>query len=338
MVPMSATEAGAERRRRILSLELLLGRYGVFFVLVVLVIGCTVLSPLLREGQQLFLTGPNLINIAQQASINAIIAVGMTFVIISGGIDLSVGSMVAFSGVVAAIVMRDFPAEPWGGFIVAVLMAGLCGFSNGLLITRLDLPPFIVTLGTLGIFRGLAQVVGDGRSVYQFDRVFGATFAGRVGPIPVPVIVAGIVALIFAYVLAYTRLGKYAIAIGGSEETARLAGIAVRRYKLVIYTLGGLLVGVASALQVARFNSGDPTFGDGFELDAIASVVMGGTSLSGGQGTIAGTIVGALTISTVRNAMNIFRVPSYWQQVVIGGVIVLAVILDQWRKRRAARS
>jgi ribose transport system permease protein len=327
-------------------------QYGIVLVLVILVIAMTILSPILRDGQQLFLTPRNIIQVALQAAINATIAVGMTFVITSGGIDLSVGSVVALCGVLAAMLMRDVnslnifgftPAlDGWAiailGGIVAIGVGVLAGILNGVLITSLNLSPFIATLGTMGIFRGVALVISEGRSIYGFDRTFNELFAGRIPlggdvELPVAVIIAAVIALVFWFVLTQTKLGKYTIAIGGNEDAARVAGIPIRRFKIMIYALCGLLTGIAGALLLARLNSGDPTFGGLFELNAIAAVVMGGTRLSGGQGSIAGTIVGALIISLVQNAMNIFNVPSYWQQVVIGAVIVFAVVLDQYRKR-----
>lgn len=335
-----------------MSLAEFFAQYGIVLVLLVLAVSMTILSPIIRDGQQLFLTPRNLIQVALQAAINAIIAVGMTYVITSGGIDLSVGSIVALCGVLSAMVMRDVnsvsifgltlsldgPVAVVLGFAVAVLVGVLCGLFNGLLITRLNLSPFIATLGTMGIFRGVALVISEGRSIYGFDQEFKTFFAGRIPisenvELPVAVIVAVLIAVIFWFFLTQTRLGKYTIAIGGSEETARVAGIAVERYKVGLYVLCGFLTGIAGALLLARLNSGDPTFGGLFELNAIAAVVMGGTRLSGGQGSISGTIVGALVISLVQNAMNIFNVPSYWQQVVIGAVIVFAVVLDQYRKR-----
>lgn len=351
---MSASATGLPTTRRRSPGEFF-AQYGIVLVLVVLVVSMTILSPILREGQQLFLTPRNLIQVLLQAAINAIIAVGMTYVITSGGIDLSVGSIVALCGVLSAMVMRDVntfnlfgltlsldgPIGAVMGFGVAVGVGTLCGFANGLLITRLNLSPFIATLGTMGIFRGIALVISEGRSIYGFDQEFKNFFAGRIPinetlELPIAVIIAILIAVIFWFFLTQTRLGKYTIAIGGSEETARVAGISVQRHKVGLYALCGFLTGIAGALLLARLNSGDPTFGGLFELNAIAAVVMGGTRLSGGQGSISGTIVGALIISLVQNAMNIFNVPSYWQQVVIGTVIVFAVVLDQQR-RRASR-
>ncbi len=313
-------------------------RYGIFLVLLAIVLIISILTPLVR-GEQFFLTTRNLLNVGQQASINAIIAVGMTFVITSGGIDLSVGSIVALCGVVTALLMRDLGFPPFLAFAVAVAVGGLCGLFNGFLITRVRLPAFIATLGTMGIFRGLALIISDGRSIYGFGSEFLALFAGNVGATAIPksVVFALVVAAFGWFLLNFTRFGKYTIAIGGSEETARLAGIAVNKYRLGIYTLGGLLTGVSGALLLARLRSGDPTFGQLFELDAIAAAVMGGTSLTGGEGSIWGTIVGALIISIVRNALNILNLDSYYQQLVIGSVIILAIMLDQWRKAQTSR-
>lgn len=332
--------------------------YGIFFVLILMVVVIAILTPIIR-GEQYFLTPRNLIQVGLQASINAIIAVGMTFVITSGGIDLSVGSIVALCGVLAALVMRDapweqisatlapiglgnFPFRPITGLVVCLVVGAACGFTNGFMITRFNLPPFIVTLGTLGIFRGLALIISEGQSIFGFGRDFLQTFSANIPvlgvDVPIAVIISFAVAAAGWFIYRRLRFGKYTIAIGSNEETTRLAGIPVNRYKLGIYTFAGLLTGLAAALLLARLSSGDPTFGQLFELDAIAASVMGGTSLTGGEGSIGGTLVGALIISLVKNAMNIFNLPSYWQQLVIGLVIVLAVLLDRWRKDQASRT
>jgi len=312
-------------------------RFGIVFILVILIVALTALTPSVR-GRQYFLTKTNLLNVALQASINSVIAVGMTFIITSGGIDLSVGSMAGFAGIMTALTLRDYGVGRIGGLLVAVAVGSLCGLFNGVLITRANLQPFIVTLGTMGMFRGLALVASNGRPIYGFSPQFIRTFSGNtLGDLPKPVIVAVVVALCGWFILTQTRFGKYAIAIGGNEETTGLAGIPIKRYKLGIYILGGFLTGVAAALLTARLSSADPTAGSGYELDAIAATVMGGTSLSGGEGTILGTMVGALIISLVRNGMNILNVQAFWQQFVIGSVIILAALLDQWRKHQSRR-
>jgi ribose transport system permease protein len=314
----------------------LLSKYGIFLILIIMVLALSIITPIIR-GEQLFLSSRNLIQVMLQASINLIIAVAMTFIITSGGIDLSVGSIIAIAGIVAALAM-EAGANPWLGFLIAVLAGTLCGLFNGFLINIIGLVPFIATLGTMGIFRGLGLIFSEGLPIYGFSRDFLAIFAGRVGPVPVQVIVAIAIAVLGWFVLTQTRFGKYTTAIGGNEETAKLAGISVKGYKFGIYALGGLLTGVASALLTARLSSADPTAGTFYELDAIAATVMGGTSLSGGSGTILGTVVGALVISLVRNGMNLLNVPSFWQQFVIGSVIILAASLDVWRRKQVSRT
>lgn len=314
-----------------------ISQYGIVGVLLLLIFALSIITPIVR-GEQYFLTVRNMLQIGLQASINVIIAVGMTYVITSGGIDLSVGSIVALAGVLAALAMRDWGFGAYAGFAMALSVGAVAGLANGLLITRLRLPAFIVTLGTMGIFRGIALVIADGRSIYGFGGSFFEIFSGNYGVIPKTVVFAGVVAAIGWFVLTQTRFGKYTIAIGGSEETSHLSGIPVNRYRLGIYTLCGLLSGFAGGLLLGRLRSGDPTFGQLYELDAIAAVVMGGTSLTGGEGSITGTIIGALIISIVRNAMNILNMPSYYQQVVIGSVIIFAITLDQWRRQQASRT
>ncbi len=303
-----------------------LERYGIFFALIALCIVLAFLSPY-------FMTVPNLLNVLLQASINLVVAVGMTFVITSAGIDLSVGSMVALAGVIMALLMKNHI----GGLPVALLGAlvtGLAvGSSNGLLITRLRLPPFIVTLGTMSIVRGLALIVSDGKPVYGLPQSELRIISGYVGPVPIPVIIAIVVALLAHFVLRRSTVGEYTIAIGGNEEAARLSGISVRKYKVVIYALSGLMCGLAGVILTARLSAAEPIAGVNYELDAIAATVMGGTSLMGGQGTIFGTIIGALLMSVLRNGLNLLNIQSYYQQVAIGIVIILAVSLDVLRKR-----
>ncbi len=312
-----------------------LAKYGIFLILIIIVLVLSIITPVIR-GNQLFLSSRNFFQVLLQASINTIIAVAMTFIITSAGIDLSVGSIVALAGIAAALAMQA-GAGPWLGFLIAVLAGTLCGLFNAFLINEVGLVPFIATLGTMGIFRGLGLIFSEGLPVYGFSRDFLAIFAGRLGPVPVQVIVAVAIAIIGWFILTQTRFGKYTTSIGGNEETAKLAGISVKRYKYGIYAFGGLLTGVASALLTARLSSADPTAGTFYELDAIAATVMGGTSLNGGSGTILGTVVGALVISLVRNGMNLLNVPSFWQQFVIGSVIILAAALDQWRRRQVAK-
>lgn len=274
-----------------------------------------------------FLTFSNLLNVAQQTSINAIIAVGLTFVIISGGIDLSVGSIVAFSGVVmASLMQRDIP---WPVAIMGGLATGLgCGLVNGVLITLGRLPPFIATLGMMSVARGGALLYTNGRPISGFGEGFRWLATGEVLFVPVPVILMVVVYLVAHFILRRTPFGRYVFAIGGNEEAALLSGVKVRFHKAMVYGVGGLLSGLAAALLTARLNSAQPIAGINYELDAIAATVIGGTSLMGGQGSVVGTLIGALIMGVLRNGLNLLGVSSFVQQVVIGAVIILAVLMD----------
>ena len=281
-----------------------------------------------------FLTVSNLLNVAEQAAIIAIVAVGMTFVIITGGIDLSVGSVLAFAGVVMASVLHaDVPLPLALG---AALGTGLfCGLLNGLLITVGRLPPFIATLGMMSVARGTALMFTEGRPVSGFSGGFRSLATGEVLRIPMPVVIMVAVYVVAHFVLTRTKLGRYTYAIGGNEEAALLSGVNVRAYKASVYGLSGMLSGLAAVLLTARLNSAQPIAGMMYELDAIAATVIGGTSLLGGEGTVLGTLIGALIMAALRNGLNLLGVSSFIQQVVIGSVIIVAVLIDMWLKRRA---
>jgi len=296
------------------------------------VIGLVVLCAILWILTPYFLTVSNLLNIAEQTSINAIVAVGMTFVILSGGIDLSVGSIVALAGVVLGLALRD--GQPLALALALTLAAGLvCGLVNGLLVSLGGLPPFIVTLGTMSIARGAALLVTEGRPISGFAASFRVLATGRVGFVPAPVIATAVVYLAAHVALAGTTFGRYVYAIGGNEEATRLSGVAVRFHKTMIYGVSGLMSAIAAVILTARLNSAQPIAGMMYELDAIAATVIGGTSLMGGDGTLAGTLVGALIMGVLRNGLNLLGVSSFLQQIVIGGVIVVAVLLDTVLKR-----
>jgi ribose/xylose/arabinose/galactoside ABC-type transport system permease subunit len=280
-----------------------------------------------------FLTVSNLLNIAQQTSINAIIAAGMTFVIISAGIDLSVGSLVAVAGVVLGSMLASTHSVALS--IAAGLGVGiLCGAVNGVLIAFGRLPPFIATLGMMSVARGLALLYTQGRPISGFSDNFRLIANGQIGHIPMPVIIMAAVYAAAHFLLSRTKLGRYTYAIGGNEQAARLSGVNVPLYKTLVYALSGLLSGLAAVLLTARLNSAQPIAGMMYELDAIAATVIGGTSLMGGEGKIAGTLVGALIMGVLRNGLNLLDVSSYIQQTVIGSVIILAVFLDMLLKRR----
>lgn len=279
-----------------------------------------------------FFTVSNLVNVAQQTSINAIIAVGLTFVIISGGIDLSVGSIVAFAGVVMASLLERGVPTPIA--VLGGLTAGsICGLVNGALISWGKLPPFIATLGMMSVARGGALLYTDGRPISGFDGSFRWLATGEIAWLPVPILLMGAVYLISHFVLRRTPFGRYMFAIGGNEEAAVLSGVPVRPYKMLVYGSSGLLSGLAAVVLTARLNSAQPIAGINYELDAIAATVIGGTSLMGGQGSVVGTLIGALIMGVLRNGLNLLGVSSFVQQLVIGAVIILAVLMDMTFKR-----
>jgi ribose transport system permease protein len=295
-------------------------------------IGLFVLSAVLWALTPHFLTVSNLLNIAQQTSINAIVAVGMTFVIISSGIDLSVGSLVAVSGVVLGTLLQT--DQPLALAIAASLAVGIAsGLVNGALVSWGGLPPFIVTLGMMSIARGAALVFTEGRPVSGFDEGFRTIATGSVGFIPAPVVLMMLVYVMAHVVLTRTTFGRYVYAIGGNEEATRLSGVAVRFHKTMVYGVSGLMSAIAAVILTARLNSAQPIAGMMYELDAIAATVIGGTSLMGGEGTLVGTLVGALIMGVLRNGLNLLGVSSFLQQIVIGAVIVGAVLVDTVLKR-----
>jgi ribose transport system permease protein len=280
-----------------------------------------------------FLTVSNLLNVLEQTSINAVIAAGMTFVIISAGIDLSVGSLVAVAGVVLASALHA--GAPTAIAMAASLAVG-CGFGllNGLAITWGRLPPFIATLGMMSIARGCALLFTEGRPVSGFDPAFRSIATARLAGIPAPVFVTTAVYVLAHAVLSETRFGRYVYSIGGNEEATRLSGVNVRLHKTLVYGVSGLASAVAAVLLTARLNSAQPIAGIMYELDAIAATVIGGTSLMGGEGGLGGTIIGALIMGVLRNGLNLLGVSSFVQQIVIGLVIVVAVLIDTVLKSR----
>ncbi|QJW46026.1 ribose ABC transporter permease [bacterium BFN5] len=296
-------------------------------------LGLVILSIVLTFLSERFLTIDNLLNVTRQVSINAIISVGMTLVILTGGIDLSVGSILAFSGSITAGLLAGGQALSVAVVLGLIVGAGL-GFVNGILITRADIPPFIATLGTMTAARGFTLVYTDGRPITGMDETFRFLGGGYIASVPVPVIIMAAIFIAAYIMLTQTKFGRYIYAIGGNEEAARLSGINTKKVLMAVYTLGGLLAGFSGVIMASRLNSAQPTAGMGFELDAIAAVVLGGTSLSGGVGTIAGTLIGAMIIGVLDNGLNLLNVSSFYQQVAKGVVILLAVYVDKKRKGR----
>ena len=295
--------------------------------------GLVLLSAVLALSSPYFLTVSNIVNVLQQSAIIAIVAAGITFVIISGGIDLSVGSVLALAGLVMADALRAGVALPVA-ISLALGVGILAGCLNGLLVTLGRIPPFIATLGTMSAVRGLALMYTGGTPISGFSADFRALAAGGLFGVPAPVVVMLGVYLVAHAVLVRTKVGRYAYAIGGNEEGARLSGINVTFHKTVVYAICGMLSGLAAVLLSARLNSAQPIAGTSYELDAIAAAVIGGTSLMGGEGTLAGTLIGALIMGVLRNGLNLLNVSSYLQQVAIGLVIIIAVFVDMVMKRR----
>ncbi|HEX9006989.1 MAG TPA: ribose ABC transporter permease [Bacteroidota bacterium] len=297
------------------------------------VIGLLGLSTVLTLASPYFLTVSNLLNVAQQSVIIAVIAAGMTFVIISAGIDLSVGSVLACAGLVMASALRA-GASTGTGIALALGVGLAAGILNGLLVTFGRLPPFIATLGTMSIWRGLALMYTDGTPISGFSAGFRELANGTAFGIPVPVMIMLLVFAVSHFLLIRTKMGRYAYAMGGNEEGAILSGINVRFHKTALYAFCGMLSGLAAVLLTARLNSAQPIAGTAYELDAIAAAVIGGTSLMGGEGTLVGTLIGALIMGILRNGLNLLNVSSYLQQVAIGSVIIIAVFVDMMMKRR----
>ena len=306
---------------------------------------CTFLEP------DNFLSARNLVNVLCRSSINGIMAAGMTYIIITGGIDLSVGSMLAMCGMIGAASMLFFSGGNWAdissgtyihlsllamiaGTLISILAGALCGFANGMLITKLKLAPFIVTLGTMSIFRGISYIMNAGKPFAVSDYSWLDT--GRVAGIPSSVILLVIVMVAFWFLLKHTRFGRYTYAIGSNVQTAFHAGINVNKTIVWIYTLTGALVGLASMITVARASTAQPTAGISLELDIVAACIIGGCAPSGGRGTMMGTVIGTLLISFLRNGLTLLDISTNVQLVVIGLIIIVAVTADQFATRRKA--
>ena len=293
-------------------------------------IGLILLIVVISIMNSAFLDLSNLLNLLRQVSINGLIAFGMTFVILTGGIDLSVGSILALSSAFTAILITS-GLDPIVALIVGVLGGFLLGVFNGVLVTFGSMAPFIATLATMTIFRGLTLVVTDGNPItnlgdsYMFQLFGKGYFFG----IPVPAVTMIIVFIILAIILQKTTFGRHTYAIGGNEVASKISGIKVNRVKILIYGISGLMSALAGAILTSRLNSAQPTAGTSYELDAIAAVVLGGTSLTGGKGRIVGTFIGVLIIGVLNNGLNLLGVSSFYQQVVKGIVILIAVLIDR---------
>jgi ribose transport system permease protein len=305
-----------------------------FGALIVIVVVFSLLSPN-------FLQFNNFVGILLATAVNAVLALGVTFVIISGGIDLSIGTVMTLSAVITGVFITNLGLPIPVGIAGGMATGALAGLTNGILIARFKIPPFIATLGMLNVAKGLALVISI-KPIYFTDTPSfnGAAMGSVVGAIvpgfavPNVVLVMFGAAIVASLVLSRTILGRYTFALGSNEEASRLSGVNVNAWKIAVYTVGGLFAGLAGVLIAARLNSAQPSLGLGYELDAIAAAVIGGTSLSGGEGTILGTVIGAFIISTLTNGLRILSVPQEWQTVVTGGIVIIAVYLDIKRRRR----
>jgi len=294
-------------------------------------IGLVLLMVFFASQSPIFLTERNLINILQQSSINACIAIGMTLVIISGGIDLSVGSVAAFTGVITADLM--FNGTPIAVAVAAGAALGvLCGVVNGLLISRARLQPFIVTLGTMSVYRALALIYTGGNPILSVPAAYRAFFTGSVGPFPMPVVVVAVMALIVWVILRRTPLGEYILATGGNEEAANICGVPITLTKLAVYSLSGFLSTLAAMILIGRLGAAEPILGQSWELDAIASAAIGGASLMGGKGSIIGTLLGAIILGAMRNGLTLMNVQAFYQLLATGIIILLAMLVDRFTR------
>ncbi|MDR0561404.1 MAG: ABC transporter permease [Spirochaetaceae bacterium] len=281
-----------------------------------------------------FLSGANIVTILQMTAVNGILAVGITFIIITGGIDLSTGTVMTFGSVMAGVCISMLGLPVVIGLLGAVLAGGLCGFVNGASIAKLGLPPFIATLGMLNVTKGLNLIVSKSKPIY-FTQIPGfADIATKpILGIPMGVLIFFAAAALAAFILSKTIIGRYCFAIGSNEEAARLSGINTATWKIGIYSMSGAFFGIAGIVMASRLSSAQPALGPGYEMDAIAAAVIGGTSLSGGEGSILGTVIGAFIITVLTNGLRILSVPQEWQLVVTGLIVIGAVYLDIVRRK-----
>jgi inositol transport system permease protein len=318
------------------SFNVFVQKYAIVLILIAMIIVVSFLSPV-------FLQPVNLLNIVRQISVIGLIAMGVTVAIISTGIDLSSGSVVGLASVVAASLAQQpgWAQAKYPGLelpLIVALLGGLgvglaCGFVNGFLIAKFKIPPFIATLGMMTAARGLALLYSNGRPLSTLTDAYNFIGAGTILGIPVPIIILALVGIGTHVMLNNTRFGRYIYAIGGNELAARFSGLNLDRVKIGIYTFAGLLAGLAGIVVSSRISSGQPGLGVGYELDAITAAVIGGTSLSGGIGTVWGTVVGALIIGVLNNSLDLLNVSAYWQQIMKGAIIVIAIIIDERKNR-----
>ncbi len=316
----------SNRAKRIFNKIMTFRELWIFLTLVLM---CVFLS----FSSEYFFTVNNLLNVIRQVSIIAIIAIGATFVIITGGIDLSVGSIVAVIGVVVAISVQA-GINVWISFLIGILGGVVIGIINGLIITRLKVSPVITTLAMMMILRGLTYVLSGARPLYDLPEQFQILGAGYLGPIPIPIVIMIVLYICFHILLTRTRLGRYIRAVGGNELASEHTGINIKNVKLIVYIMAAVLASVGGIILASRLGSAQPTAGVYLEFSVISAALLGGTSLAGGEGTMLGTLIGALIIGLIANGLNLLNVDAFYHQIVKGLVILIAVLIDRFRVRR----
>ena len=298
--------------------------FRIFIVMVVMIVAMWIISPPFR-------TSNNILSVAKNFSTYAIAGIGVTLVIITGGIDLSIGSIFGLTGVIATMAYAKFGIPTVPAILIGLIVGGILGLVNGIFVVKANLPPFIATLGMLSIARSIAYIITKGYPVVGLTNGILFLGQGEILKIPAPIWMMVFIAIIFSIFLNKTITGRRIYALGGNEEATKISGINTDRLKLLVYSVGGVLYAFSGIITASKLGVGQPTAGNGYELDAIAAVVIGGASLTGGAGTIAGTVIGAAIMGILRNALVLLSIRSHWQQFVIGWVIIIAVILDQLR-------
>lgn len=298
------------------------------YMLIFIVIGLGIILSFISSN---FLTVTNLLNVVRQIAVNGILAIGMTIVCLTGGIDLSVGSIVAFSGIIAAGLLRDTSYPIIVIVLAAVAVGAVCGLYNGYFVAYWNAAPFVVTLSMMTIARGLTYVYSDGRPISNLRTEFLTIGKGSIAGIPIPTLILAAVFILGSIMLSKLKFGRYVYAVGGNENAAMVSGINVKRIKMMVYVLSGIACGIAAIILTARVSAGLPQAGESYELDAIAATVIGGTSLSGGRGRLWGTIVGAVLLGIVNNGLDLLNVSSFYQQIVKGLIILGAILIDSKR-------
>ncbi len=298
------------------------------YMLIFIVVGLGIILSFITPN---FLTQTNLLNVLRQISINGTLAIGMTIVCLTGGIDLSVGSIVAFSGIIVAGMLRDYNCSMITAILVAIIIGAVLGLYNGYFVAYWNAAPFVVTLSMMTIARGLTYVYSDGKPISNLPDSFLTLGKGSILGIPVPTLILFLVFLLADVMLRKLKFGRYIYAVGGNENAAMVSGINVKRIKMMVYVISGIACGIAAVILTSRVSAGLPTAGSSYELDAIAATVIGGTSLSGGRGRLWGTIVGAILLGVVNNGLDLMNVSSFYQQIVKGLIILGAILIDSKR-------